>query len=80
MHNGLWFFPRKDHAQIDAQTGGLEGPDQSDAVSDGLSLATEQVAPLVAFSPTRSALIAPGVSFEMVGAVRFELTTSTSRT
>ena len=68
------------HAQGDAQTGVVGGGSGSNRVGPGLLLATGQVAPLVAFSPAESSPVTTGENWKMVGAARFELATSTSRT
>lgn len=67
-------------AQSNAQNRVVGGRDVSQAVKEANSLAPQQVAAIVPFSPAESSPVATGESSKMVGAVRFELTTSTSRT
>ena len=64
----------------DSQTGVAGGLITSPAVGEAVELATRQVAAIVPFSPAESSSVATVENLEMVGAARFELATSTSRT
>ena len=75
--------PEKDaqiHSQIHSQTGVAGGLSESQAVAPSPKLANSQDAEIVQFSPAETRPVATGTDCRMVGAVRFELTTSTSRT
>ncbi len=67
-------------AQISAQNAVTGCVRESQRVANGPELANTQAAEIVPFSPAESQPVTTGVGLKMVGAVRFELTTSTSRT
>lgn len=76
-------LPKNDahlNAQRDAQTAVAGRVEQSEGVAEVRGLANGQVPVTVSFSPAGSLSVATGEDLKMVGAVRFELTTSTSRT
>jgi integrase len=64
----------------DAQTGVLRGRSESEPVAESLLLASKQVPLVVPFSPAQSVPDSSESDLKMVGAARFELATSTSRT
>ena len=67
-------------SQIHSQTGVAGGVSGSQGVAPSPKLAISQDAEIVQFSPAETRPVATGTDCRMVGAVRFELTTSTSRT